>query len=34
MVFSIVEEEKIKWQKVRMRTEDIVWIEEAAKALE
>jgi len=34
MVFSLLEEERMKWQKVRMRTEDIVWIEEASKALE
>jgi len=34
MVFSLLEEEKIKWQKVGMRTEDIAWIEEASKALE
>ena len=24
----------MKWQKVRMRAEDIAWIEEASKALE
>ncbi len=34
MVFSILNEERLKWQKVGMRAEDIVWIEEAAKALE
>jgi transposase-like protein len=34
MVFSLLEEERLKWQKVRMRAEDIVWIEEATKALE
>jgi hypothetical protein len=34
MVFSILEEERLKWQKVRMRAENIAWIEEAAKALE
>ena len=34
MVFSLLEGEKLKWQKVRMRAEDIAWIEEAAKALE
>jgi len=27
-------QEKVKWQKVRMRAEDIAWIEEASKALE
>jgi transposase-like protein len=34
MVFSILGEERLKWQKVRMRAEDITWIEEASKALE
>jgi len=34
MVFSLLEEEKVKWQKVGMRTEDIAWIEEATRALE
>jgi hypothetical protein len=34
MVFSILEGERLKWQKVRMRADDITWIEEAAKALE
>jgi len=34
MVFSILDEERLKWQNVRMRAEDIAWIEEAAKALE
>ena len=34
MVFSILEGERLKWQKVRMRADDIAWIEEAAKALE
>jgi transposase-like protein len=34
MVFSLLEEEKVKWQKVRMRAEDITWIQEASKALE
>ena len=34
MVFNILEEERVKWQKVRMKAEDIAWIEEAAKALE
>jgi len=34
MVFSLLEEERIKWQKVRMRAEDIAWIEGASKALE
>ena len=34
MVFSLREEERLKWQKVRTRAEDIAWIEEASKALE
>ncbi len=34
MVFSILNEERLKWQKVRMRVDDIAWIEEASKALE
>jgi len=34
MVFSILNEERLKWQKVGMRAEDIAWIEEASKALE
>jgi len=34
MVFSLLEEERMKWHKVRMRDEDIAWIEEASKALE
>jgi transposase-like protein len=34
MVFSLLEEERVKWQKVRMKAEDIAWIEETTKALE
>ncbi len=34
MVFSILDEERLKWQRVRMRVDDIAWIEEAARALE
>jgi putative transposase len=34
MVFSLLEEERMKWQKVGMRSEDIAWIEETSKALE
>jgi putative transposase len=34
MVFSLLEEDRMKWQKVRIRTEDIAWIEDASKALE
>jgi hypothetical protein len=34
MVFSLLEEEQVKWQKVGMRAEDIAWIDEASKALE
>jgi len=34
MVFSLLEEERMTWQKVRMRPEDIAWIEEASRTLE
>ena len=34
MVFSILDEERLKWQRVRMRATDIAWIEEAAKVLD
>ena len=34
MVFSILNEERLKWQKIRMKADDITWIEEASKALE
>jgi len=34
MVFSLLEEERMKWRKVRITAEDIAWIEEASKALE
>ena len=34
MVFSLLEEERVKWQKVGMKAEDIAWIEAASKALE
>ncbi len=34
MVFSLLDEERLKWQKVGMKAEDIAWIEEASKALE
>ena len=33
MVFSLLEEERLKWQKVKMRAEDIACIEEASKAM-
>ena len=33
MVFGILEEERLKWQKVRMRDENIAWIVEATKSL-
>ena len=33
MFFSLLEEEKIKWQKVGMRAENTAWIEGASKAL-
>ena len=31
---SIMNEERFKWQEVRMKAEDIAWIEEASKTLE
>jgi transposase-like protein len=34
MVFSLLEEERVKWQKIRMKAEDIAWIEETSRALE
>jgi len=34
MVFSLLEEERMKWQKVGMRADDIAWIEETSRALE
>ena len=33
MVFGVLEEKRLNWQKVRMRAEDIAWIEEATKSL-
>ena len=33
MVFGVLEEKRLSWQKVRMRAEDIAWIEEATKSL-
>ena len=33
IIFSILEEERLNWQKVTMRADDIAWIEEAAKIL-
>ena len=33
MVFGILEENRLKWQKVRIRAEDIAWIQEATKSL-
>ncbi|MFC1935990.1 hypothetical protein ACFLX9_04500 [Chloroflexota bacterium] len=32
MVFGILEEERMRWQRVRMKQEDIVWIEGAVKS--
>ncbi len=34
MVFGILEEKRMIWQKVRMKAEDIAWIEEVVKSLE
>ena len=33
MVFGILEEQRLKWQKLTMRAQDIAWIEEATKSL-
>ena len=33
MIFSILDEERLKWQNVMMKAHDIAWIEEASKAL-
>jgi putative transposase len=34
LVFGVLEEERLNWQGVRMKGEDIAWIEEAVKTLE
>jgi len=34
MVFGILEEKRLRWQKIRMRAEDIAWIEEVTSSLE
>ena len=34
VVFGVLEEERLKWKGVRMKEEDIAWIEEAVKALD
>jgi transposase-like protein len=34
MVFGVLEEERLKWQRVMMRAQDIAWIEEAVKSLD
>jgi len=34
MVFSILDHERLKWRKVRMRPDDVIWIEEASKVLD
>ena len=33
MIFGVLEEQRLRWQKARMRRQDIAWIEEAAKSL-
>jgi len=33
VVFGILEEERLKWRRVRMKAEDIAWIEEATRSL-
>lgn len=34
VVFGVLEEERLKWKGVRMKAEDIAWIEEAVKSLD
>jgi len=34
MVFGILEEERLKWNGIRMKTGDIAWIEEATRSLD
>ena len=34
VVFRILEEERMKWRKVKMKAEDIAWIEEAVESLD
>lgn len=34
MVFSILDEERLKWQKVSMKAKDFAWIEGATKEVE
>lgn len=34
LVFGVLEEERLRWQRVRIKQEDIAWTEEATKALE
>lgn len=33
VIFGILEEERLKWQGIKMRAEDVAWIEEAVKSL-
>jgi len=33
VVFGILEEERLKWRKVKMKAEDIAWIEKAVESL-
>ncbi len=33
VVFGILEAERMSWHKVRMRAEDIAWIEQVTKSL-
>jgi len=34
VVFGVLEKERMRWRKVRMKQEDIAWIEEAVKSLD
>jgi len=34
VVFGILEEERLKWRGIKMKAEDIAWIDEAAKSVD
>ena len=34
VVFGILDEERLKWRAVKMRVEDMAWIDEAVKSLD
>lgn len=33
VVFGVLEEERLKWKGIRMKVEDLDWLEQAVKAL-